>query len=47
MKIIVRETTICPECRKKHNKVIYKVWSDKCPECYENENVIAEYMEIK
>lgn len=47
MKIIIRETTICPECRKKHNKVIYKVWSDKCPECYEKENVIAEYMEIK
>lgn len=45
MKIAIVEPTICPECKKKHKKVIYKIWSDKCSECYEKENILAEYAE--
>lgn len=45
MKIVVREPTICPECKKKHKKSIKRVWSDKCSKCYEKENILAEYAE--
>lgn len=45
MKIAISELTICPECKKKHKKSIKRVWSDKCLECYEKENILAEYAE--